>query len=102
MGIELAFIFVLIVVLAAVFVFRTHAESQQRHEALLEEERNRLPITDDPDEWELYHEDLLGGTWQNKNDLDAFSRDGGATYYLIYELRDEEGHYPLHISEVRE
>lgn len=47
--------------------------------------QNLLPLTDRPEEW-FEHEDGAGGTfWQNIRNGEAFSRDGGKTYYLLSE-----------------
>ena len=50
--------------------------------------RNLSPLTDNPDEWFFHGEDMWGapgGIWQNKRNGEAFSPDGGKTYYLISE-----------------
>ena len=39
-------------------------------------------LTDDPTEW---HE-VYPGTWQNRRDGEAFSLNGGKTYYLLIEM----------------
>jgi hypothetical protein len=43
------------------------------------------PLTNDPDEWLHIEEDLAGDaiTWQNRRQPDAFSTDGGKTYYCL-------------------
>lgn len=46
------------------------------------------PLTDDPDEWLHHGEEAWGGAggiWQSMRDPEAFSTDGGATYYLLSE-----------------
>lgn len=64
------------------------------------------PLTDDPDEW-LYHTpDVWGdaggkGIWQNRRNSEAFSEDGGKTYYLLSE-GDEGEDYPVHESQKKE
>jgi len=50
------------------------------------------PLTTDPDEWEYIAEDVAGEphVWQSKRRSDAFSNDGGLSYYLLddpYERR---------------
>lgn len=48
--------------------------------------RNLKPLTDDPDEWMYHGEDVWGeegGVWQSNRRSDAFSKDGGKTYYLL-------------------
>lgn len=50
--------------------------------------RNLSPLTDDPNEWHFHGEDMWGaegGVWQNKRNGEAFSHDGGKTYYLLSE-----------------
>lgn len=45
-------------------------------------------LTNDPDEWIRHEEDVWGepsGIWQNRRDSEAFSNDGGVTYYLLSE-----------------
>lgn len=46
------------------------------------------PLTDNPDEWRDVSE-FCGGTnlWQNRRNSEAFSYDGGKTYYLLSEER---------------
>jgi hypothetical protein len=49
---------------------------------------NLTPLTDDPDEWNHVHETVWGapnGVWQNRRNSEAFSEDGGKTYYLLSE-----------------
>lgn len=40
------------------------------------------PLTDDPAEWNEVGE----GVWQNSRNSEAFSTDGGKTYYLVSEM----------------
>jgi hypothetical protein len=42
-------------------------------------------LTDDPAEWS--QDTLVDGTWQNRRRPDAFSDDGGKTYYSVDEYR---------------
>lgn len=59
------------------------------------------PLTDNPSEWIFHDEDIwgeAGGVWQNKRNGEAFSHDGGKSYYLLGECTDESG-YPLHVSD---
>lgn len=42
--------------------------------------KNLKPLTNNPDEW-IDH----GGIWQNARNSEAFSTDGGETYYLLSE-----------------
>lgn len=51
--------------------------------------KNLKPLTDDPNEWAHHDEDVWGqdgGIWQNKRNSEAFSQDGGKTYYLLSEV----------------
>lgn len=61
--------------------------------------KNLSPLTDDPEEW-FEHEaarwDGLNSIWQNKRNSEAFSRDGGKTYYLLSETKDTSDPDTLH------
>lgn len=49
------------------------------------------PLTDNPDEWM----EVADGIWQSNRQADAFSKDGGKTYYLVdnaHEVFKAEGH----------
>lgn len=50
--------------------------------------RALTPLTDDPAEW-IDHTDISAGdpTFQNMRDSEAFSKDGGKTYYVLREER---------------
>ena len=51
--------------------------------------RNLSPLTDDPDEWldvSKYFEEE-GEVLQSKRNFEAFSQDGGKTYYLLSESK---------------
>lgn len=54
---------------------------------------NLMPLTDDPDEWYYHDYDRSGyskGIYQGIRNSEAFSFDGGKTYYLLSErTRDE-------------
>lgn len=44
------------------------------------------PLTDDPEDWFYHGEEIWGepgGIWQNRRNSEAFSKDGGKTYYLL-------------------
>lgn len=41
--------------------------------------QNIMPLTNDPSEWNRVGEEM----WQNRRRPDAFSRDGGKSYYLL-------------------
>lgn len=50
--------------------------------------QNLAPLTDNPEEWFFHGEEMWGapgGIWQNIRNSEAFSRDGGKTYYLLSE-----------------
>ncbi len=56
--------------------------------------KNLMPLTDNPDEWILISEDV----WQNKRNPEAFSNDGGITYYLLSEGGNDHNREPLHTA----
>ena len=63
--------------------------------------KNLSPLTDNPDEWMQHGEDVWpepGGIWQNKRNSEAFSKDGGKTYYLLSEGGREDHPEPIHYS----
>jgi len=41
------------------------------------------PLTNDPDEWMCVSEMMGHETWQSRRNSEAFSNDGGVTYYLL-------------------
>ena len=56
------------------------------------------PLTDNPDEWMVVDgEEDRARTWQSRRQSDAFSTDGGKTYYVL----SEEGR-PLQFSQPHE
>lgn len=62
---------------------------------------NITPLTDNPDEWQYISEDVWGssgGIWQNRRSGEAFSNDGGKTYYLLSEGGNDKNRKPLHES----
>lgn len=64
--------------------------------------KNLKPLTNNPDEWMKIDEDVWGdpnGVWQCKRNHEAFSNDGGKTYYLLSEGGSDKNRSPLHISE---
>jgi hypothetical protein len=82
-------------ILAMVAVFSTmgHSGSSAAYctqvvERLLRFE-NLSPLTDDPDEWNYIAEEMLADgqapLWQSSRNPEAFSHDGGKTYYLLSE-----------------
>lgn len=60
-------------------------------------------LTDDPDEW-IDHTEISDGhpTFQNKRQSEAFSEDGGTTYYLLSERTESLETTPLHRSTHKE
>ena len=65
--------------------------------------KNLKPLTDDPDEWFHHTAEKWGepgGIWQNIRNGEAFSFDGGKTYYLNSE--GGRNHGPQHTSEKSE
>lgn len=70
------------------------------------QEKPLSPPTDHPDEW-VEVTDIFGGPerlWQNTRDTDAYSTDGGLTWYYYYEDRFVDGDIirTLHNSEMSE
>ena len=64
--------------------------------------KNLTPLTDNPDEWHHYAEDIAGvegGFWHNIRNGEAFSHDGGKTYYLLSECGNDKHREPLHTSD---
>lgn len=66
--------------------------------------KNLKPLTNNPEEW-LYHgsetwggEDGVG-IWQCKRNPEAFSSDGGKTYYLLSEVGNDKNSTQVHQSE---
>lgn len=63
--------------------------------------QNLTALTNDPDEWMYFSEDIAGirgGVWQNLRNSSAFSNDGGRTYYLLTEGAHDGNRQPLHTS----
>lgn len=67
--------------------------------------KNLTDLTDDPDEW-FFHEGATYGVstdcWQNIRNGEAFSTNGGKTYYLLSEGGNENKQEPLHTSKHKE
>ncbi len=62
--------------------------------------KNLSPLTDDPEEWVHHGEDVWGepgGIWQNRRNGEAFSKDGGKTYYLLSERENPGGDSPMEV-----
>lgn len=67
--------------------------------------QNLMPLTDDPDEWQFITEDVWGvsgGIWQCVRNGQAFSNDGGKSYYLLSEGGNDKHREPLHESKHKE
>lgn len=64
--------------------------------------KNLKPLTNDPTEW-MFHDNGTfppSGVWQNTRNGEAFSHDGGKTYYLLSEGGNDKNPEPLHTSEI--
>jgi hypothetical protein len=61
---------------------------------------NIAPLTDDPAEWMHVGGDIFppDGVWQNRRCSEAFSNDGGKTYYLLSEGGNDKNRAPLHTA----
>jgi len=99
-------------ILAMVAVFSTMGHSGSSAEyttqvltRLLRYE-NLSPLTDDPDEWNPIVEGMLasgqGPLWQSSRNPEAFSHDGGKTYYLLSEKEKDWNnpvfHHSVHVE----
>lgn len=62
--------------------------------------KNLTPLTDDPEEWHDHSSIGYEPTFQNKRNSEAFSNDGGKTYYLLSECTGsgEDRIKPMHKS----
>lgn len=58
--------------------------------------KNLTPLTDNPDEWEKQLIDPEA--WQNRRNGAAFSQDGGKTFYLVTDPRNDDGSLPVYHS----
>jgi hypothetical protein len=56
--------------------------------------KNVTPLTNDPKEW-LDHGDF---TWQSTRNPEAFSSDGGTTYYLLSDRDNYEDELPIYTT----
>jgi hypothetical protein len=67
--------------------------------------KNLTPLTDDPAEW-IHHEENVwgrpGGIYQSARNSEAFSTDGGKTYYLLSEGAHFHNQRPLHNTQHKE
>lgn len=62
--------------------------------------KNVTPLTDDPMEWNHISDGWDGSApvWQSSRCAEAFSNDGGKTYYLISEVEDPQDPDVFHVS----
>lgn len=62
--------------------------------------KNLKPLTDDPEEWIHIADEISGSenVYQNNRNSEAFSHDGGKTYYLLSEGAHFSNREPLHNS----
>ena len=56
--------------------------------------KNLTPLTDDPDEWVQVADNI----WKNKRRGDAFSLNGGKTYYYARNGTSSTNPWPQHVS----
>lgn len=63
--------------------------------------KNLRPLTDDQTEWQHIAEPIAGqpDLWQNVRNSEAFSNDGGKSYYLLSEGGRANSPRPLHQSQ---
>lgn len=67
--------------------------------------KNLSPLTNDPNEWIHIAEEMWGeadGVWQNIRNGKAFSKDGGKTYTMLDDPKDEYGNTPVYTSVVKD
>lgn len=55
---------------------------------------NLTPLTDERSEWN----NVGDGMWQSNRRSEAFSHDGGRTYYLLSEGASSQNPKPIHVS----
>lgn len=60
--------------------------------------KNLSPLTNDPKEWN----EVGPNAWQSSRNSEAFSHDGGKTYYLLSENKDYEHPEVIYDSEVKD
>lgn len=63
--------------------------------------KNIGPLTNDPEEWMDVGEISGFPFWQSRRCSDAFSTDGGLTYYLLSDGANSENQTPIYTSENR-
>lgn len=93
-------------IIAAVRGFSTYGHSGGSHSAGLAllndllQFKNLSPLTNNPDEWMQIAEEVAGpNIWQSKRNPEAFSQDGGKTYYLLSEGATQDNPQPIHHTE---
>ena len=64
--------------------------------------RNLSPLTDDPNEWINVSDKTGEELWQNNRNSEAFSTDGGLTYYLLSEVNRGWNNKVFHLSQHKE
>lgn len=57
--------------------------------------KNLTPLTNNSSEWNKVGDE----SWQSSRNSEAFSKDGGKTYYLLSEGANDTKPEPIHISE---
>lgn len=73
------------------------------------QQNNLTELTDNPDEWEFQANEKYGlsndewnngqgGIWQNIRFSQAFSNDGGKTYFVLHETKDMSNPTRFHTS----
>jgi hypothetical protein len=63
------------------------------------EQKNLTELTNSPDEWvDIAHYNPGVSLWQNNRNGEAFSHDGGKTYYLLSEGGNDQNRKPLHTA----
>jgi hypothetical protein len=63
--------------------------------------KNLTPLTDDSSEWNIVDDDMQPDgvrCWQSNRNSEAFSTDGGKTYYLLSEGGSQQNPKPIHNS----
>jgi len=60
--------------------------------------KNLAPLSDDPDEWMNVSDMSDSEMWQNRRNSEAFSHDGGKTYWLLSEGANDGNRAPLHAA----
>lgn len=62
--------------------------------------KNLTPLTDNVSEWNKISDTVSGHpSWQSNRNSEAFSNDGGKTYYLLSEGGNDTNPTPIHNSE---